>query len=185
MFFNVATPVFGGINADNPLRFRDLVLLTNQANTEENGVYQVINLGNQSEPWQLRRYGLADTTAELPVGSRIYVRDGNAVGQTYQVDEYDNDEGTTPLRVTQGYERAADEIAVRFATAAILDGTYDAGAGTIAANPANVSGFNVNETLVNVGDLILVQFGAELGGAGNNTTSSAAANGVYASDSGG
>ena len=57
--FNVATPVFGGINADNPLRFRDLVLLTGQTDAEENGVYQIINLGSQSEPWQLRRYGLA------------------------------------------------------------------------------------------------------------------------------
>jgi hypothetical protein len=37
----------------------------------------------------------------------------------------------------------------------------------------------VNETPVNVGDLILVQFGAELGGVGNNTTTSAKANGVY------
>ncbi len=83
------------------------------------------------------------------------------------------------LQVTQGYERAADEIAVRFATEVVLDGVYTAAAGTITANPANVSGFNVNETLVNVGDLILVQFGAELGGGGNNTTTSAAANGVY------
>ena len=62
------TPVWPGITLTNPLRFRDLVLLNNQTNSEENGVYQVINLGNESEPWQLRRYGLADTTAELPVG---------------------------------------------------------------------------------------------------------------------
>jgi hypothetical protein len=109
------------------------------------------------------------------------VRDGDAVGQTYKVDSYTNDSaaGTTPLRVTQGYERAADEIAVRFATEVILDGSYNEPAGTIAANPLNVSGFNVNETPVNVGDLILVQFGAELGGVGNNTTTSAKANGVY------
>jgi hypothetical protein len=179
--FNAATPVFGGINADNPLRFRDLVLLTGQTDAKENGVYQVINLGNQSQPWQLRRYGLADTTAELSVGSRIYVRDGDAVGQTYKVDSYANNSaaGTTPLLVTQGYERAADEIAVRFATEVVLDGAYTDAAGTITANPANVNGFNVNETLVNVGDLILVQFGAELGGGGNNTTTSADANGVY------
>ncbi len=178
---NPGTPVFGGITLTNPLRFRDLVLLTGQTNAEENGVYQVINLGNQSEPWQLRRYGLADTTAELPARSRIYVRDGDAVGQTYKVDSYTVTPaaGTTPLLVTQGYERAADEIAVRFATETILDGTYNPGAGTITANPANLSGFNVNETLVNVGELILVQFGAELDGAGNNTPSSAAANGVY------
>ena len=181
---NGAVPLasFGGLAAEtNPLRFRDLVLLSNQDNAVENGVYQVIKLGNQSEPWQLRRYGLADTTAELPARSRIYVRDGDAAGQTYKVDSYTNNSaaGTTPLLVTQGYERAADEIAVRFATEAILDGSYDAGAKTITANPANVSGFNVNETPVNVGDLILVQFGAELGGGGNNTTTSAAANGVY------
>ena len=165
----------------NPLRFRDLVLLTGQTNAEENGVYQIFNLGSQSEPWQLRRYALADTTAELPARSRIYVRDGDAVGQAYKIDSYTVDPaaGTTPLLVTQGYERAADEIAVRFATETILDGTYNPAAGTITANPVNVSGFNVNETLVNVGELILVQFGAELDGAGNNTPSSAAANGVY------
>ena len=171
---------FSGLDAGaNPLRFRDLVLLSNQTNKLENGVYQIINLGNQSQPWQLRRYGLADTTAELPARSRIYVRDGVAVGQTYKVLGYTNVPGTTPLQVTQGYERAADEIAVRFATEVVLDGAYTAGAGTITANPANISGFNVNGTLVNVGDLILVQFGAELGGGGNNTTTSAAANGVY------
>ena len=53
--------------------------------------------------------------------------DGDAAGQTYKVDDYTNTSAQgTPLTVTQGYERAADEIAVRFATEAILDGTYDA-----------------------------------------------------------
>jgi hypothetical protein len=76
---------FGGLDGTtNPLRFRDLVLLSNQtnANANENGVYQVINLGNESTPWQLRRYGLAETTSELPVGTRIYITVMNEVTPT-------------------------------------------------------------------------------------------------------
>ena len=107
------TASFGGLDAtNNPLRFRDLVLLSNQTNQEENGVYQVINLGNASTPWQLRRYGLAETTSELPVGTRVYITDGDARGDTYRVNAYDNTINSTPLRVTSGTARSENEIAL-------------------------------------------------------------------------
>ncbi len=175
-----ALAAFGGLDAaTNPLRFRDLVLLNQQANAEENGVYQIVSLGNASEPWQLRRYALAETTAELPVGRRMYVTDGDDRGNTYRVSGYANVLNTTPLRVSPGLARSADEIAVRFATEAILDGTFNAGAGTITGALGSGVRLRVNETPVNAGDLILVQFGAEPGGAGTNTTPSSVANGVY------
>ena len=171
---------FGGLDAGtNPLRFRDLVLLSNQTAAQENGVYQVINLGNASTPWQLRRYGLAETTSELPVGTRVYITDGTLRGDTYRVNEYANVINVTPLRVTPGTARSATEIAVRFATDAVLDGIFD-GAGTINGTSLGVGiPLQINETPVQDGDLILVQFGAELNGAGNNTDPSSDANGVY------
>ena len=189
--YNISSGVFGGLDTvdsvglpTNPLRFRDLVLLTGQTNTEENGVYQVINLGSQSEPWQLRRYGMADTTAELPVGTRVFVRDGDSRDQTYRVSSYANTLDTTPLQVTRGSERAADEIAVRFATESILDGSFTAGvvggaAATITASNPDGNSLEVNNTPVQIGDLILVRYGAVPNGAGNNTATSAVSNGVY------
>ena len=179
---NGAVPLasFGGLDAGtNPLRFRDLVLLSNQTNLNENGVYQVISLGNQSTPWQLRRYGLAETTSELPVGTRVYITDGDERGDTYRVNEYANVINFTPLRVTSGTARSANEIAVRFATDTVLDGIFD-GAGTINGTSLGAGvPLRINETPVEDGDLILVQFGAELNGAGNNTEPSSTANGVY------
>lgn len=175
-----AVAAFGGLDAaTNPLRFRDLVLLNQQTNAAENGIYQIISLGNESSPWQLRRYALAEATSELPVGNRIYVTDGDGRGNTYRVSAYANVLNTTPLRVSSGMARSADEIAVRFATEAILDGTFDPAAGTITGALALGVRLRVNETPVEVGDLILVQFGAEPAGLGTNTTPSSVANGVY------
>ena len=179
---NGAVPLasFGGLDAGtNSLRFRDLVLLSNQTNLNENGVYQVISLGNESTPWQLRRYGLAETTNELPVGTRVYITDGDERGDTYRVNQYANVIDTTPLRVTPGTARSANEIAVRFATDTVLDGIFD-GAGIINGTSLGAGvPLRINETPVEDGDLILVQFGAELNGAGNNTDPSSTANGVY------
>ena len=141
------TASFGGLDAtNNPLRFRDLVLLSNQTNQEENGVYQVINLGNASTPWQLRRYGLAETTSELPVGTRVYITDGDARGDTYRVNAYDNTINSTPLRVTSGTARSENEIAVRFATESILDGLFAVN-GTITGTPLGAGvPLRINET---------------------------------------
>ena len=177
---NGAVPLasFGGLDATtNPLRFRDLVLLSNQTNAEENGVYQVISLGNESTPWQLRRYGLAETTSELPVGTRIFITDGDERGDTYRVNEYANVINFTPLRVTPGTARSANEIAVRFATEEILFGTFDNATGQIFGTGPDP--LTVNGESVEVGDLILVQYGAVEDGAGNNTEPSSVANGVY------
>ena len=177
---NGAVPLasFGGLDATtNPLRFRDLVLLSNQTNAEENGVYQVISLGNESTPWQLRRYGLAETTSELPVGTRVYITDGDERGDTYRVNEYANVINFTPLRVTSGTARSANEIAVRFATEEILFGTFDNATGQIFGTGPDP--LTVNGESVEVGDLILVQYGAVEDGAGNNTEPSSVANGVY------
>ena len=171
---------FGGLDAtNNPLRFRDLVLLSNQTNAEENGVYQIIDLGNASTPWQLRRYGLAQTTSELSVGTRVYITDGDLRNDTYRVNAYDNSINSTPLRVTPGTARSENDIAVRFATASILDGTFD-GAGTINGTALGAGiPLQINGTPVQNGDLILVRFGALPGGTGNSTFPSSVANGVY------
>ena len=177
---NGAVPLasFGGLDGTtNPLRFRDLVLLANQTNAEENGVYQVFSLGNESTPWQLRRYGLAETTSELPVGTRVYITDGDERGDTYRVNEYANVINFTPLRVTAGTARSANEIAVRFATEEILFGAFDNATGQIFGTGPDP--LTVNGELVEVGDLILVQYGAAEDGAGNNTEPSSVANGVY------
>ena len=179
---NGAVPLasFGGLDATtNPLRFRDLVLLSNQTLAEENGVYQIMNLGNASTPWQLRRFGLAETTSELPVGTRVYVTDGELRGDTFRVNAYANVLNTTPLRVTPGIARSSTEVAVRFATEFILDGVFD-GAGTINGTPLGAGiPLRINDTPVADGDLILVQFGAEPDGAGNSTAPSSVVNGVY------
>jgi hypothetical protein len=172
-----------GLSPANPLRTRDLVLLANQDVAKQNGIYQIVSLGNASQGWQLRRIASADMTAEFPVGTLIAVSDGVERGKVYKVDSYSNQLDATPLRVSEGITRAADEITVRLATEAILDGTFAAGAGM---DPATITGTSstllVNSTLVKNEDLILVQFGAEPGGGGRDTVSSSIANGIYKAD---
>jgi hypothetical protein len=95
-----------------------------------------MNLGSSSTSWELRRVPLADTTAEFEVNSRIQISDGLYSGKVYRVKSYDNEllqsngvvlNTGTPLAVTAGLKRAADEITVNFATSEKLVGSFSPG----------------------------------------------------------
>ena len=145
------------------LLVRDLVVLKDQANKFENGLYQIMNVGSRLQPWQLRRVPFADTTAELAVHSRIAILQGKFATQTVAVDEYINVQGSTPLQVTQGLVRGPDEIEARFATSGPLDGTYALNAAgsdyEITANPTSFGPLQVTGKNVAIGDVILVWHG--------------------------
>lgn len=145
------------------LLVRDLVVLRNQSNANENGLYQIMNVGSRLQPWQLRRVPFADTTAELAVNSRIAILQGKFANQTVAVDEYQSVQGATPLQVTQGFVRGPDEIEARFATSVPLDGTYALNAGSgeyeITANLTSMGPLQVTGKNVAIGDVILVWHG--------------------------
>ena len=108
-------PGFGGTEGED-LRVRDVVLLVNQTNAHENGLYQIMDLGSDISPWVLRRSGLADQTTNFPVNSRVAILDGDSSGDSYRVNSYTNVLDETPLRVSVGNARSENEVQVRTAT---------------------------------------------------------------------
>ena len=166
---------------------RDLVLLRNQANPIENGLYQLMQLGGPLTPWQMRRVPTADTTAELIANTNIAILDGLYAGKSAQVTSYSNAQGVTPLQVTQGLARSPSEIVARFATSVPLDGVYAAaGPGsTITANPTSLGQLQINGQDVQVDDIILVwrgtinDDGPRAPGSINGPYDSYQSNGVY------
>lgn len=149
---SAVVPGFGGNSLS--LRVRDTVLLTNQDAVYENGLYQITSLGSTSSPWSMRRLAFADTTAELPTNSRIRIQDGPSSDSVYIVGAYINDENETPLSVTEGNNRNAEEITVDYAAESALDGIFAAGVIT-----GNSPGLVINGAGVKDGELVLVRQG--------------------------
>jgi hypothetical protein len=120
-----AVPGFGDADDDLKLRVRDTILLTNQGQKSENGLYQIMSLGGSgTDGWELRRVPAADTTAEFPVNSRIRVLDGDESGSVYRVTGYRDLDTPRPLSVSVSRQRAADELTVNYATDEALVGTF-------------------------------------------------------------
>ena len=151
-------PGFGGEGLS--LRVRDSVLLTNQSDAKQNGLYQVMSLGSTTTPWSLRRLGFADTTAELPENSRIRVQDGPSEGDVFVLGAYGNAPDETPLRVTAGTDRSATELTVSLATDTALDGVFAGGDGL---NPATITGTSSGLVINGIGvqddEFVLVRHG--------------------------
>ncbi|MEO1992876.1 MAG: hypothetical protein ABGW78_13135, partial [Pirellulales bacterium] len=95
---------------DGLLRVRDIVLLRGQTNQEENGLYQIAQLGSTTTPFVLRRVALADTTAEFATNTFISITDGDFEGTSFQVGAYANVLNATPIEVTVGNNRSAEEV---------------------------------------------------------------------------
>lgn len=82
------------------LRVRDVILVKDQGNPNENGIYQIVDVGSSSRPWVLARHSSYDTTAELSRFSRFKVSEGNSNAETvFVLSEYVNYVGETPKRV--------------------------------------------------------------------------------------
>ena len=167
--------VFPGFGTNEAtFRTRDLILLKDQTDLVQNGLYQVMSIGSASAPWQLRRVPGADTTADFAANTRIAITDGDSAGASFAVQGYANIRNTTPLRVSSGTQRAVDEVTVRFATSTSLDGSYSSATDEISGNAATLS---IQGSDVVDGDLVLVRFGATDNE--NGDVPSNASNGVY------
>ena len=154
--------VMDGFGSDGlSLRVRDSVLLTNQSDPAQNGLYQVMSLGSSTTPWSLRRLGFADTTAELPENSRIRVQDGPSEGDVFVLGAYGNSRDVTPLRVTAGTDRSATELTVSLATDTALDGVFTAGVdvNSAARITGTSSGLVINGIGVQDDEYVLVRHG--------------------------
>lgn len=81
------------------LRARELVLVKNQGNGVQNGIYQVVSPGGSNARWVLRRVPTLDQSAEVPELLRVSVNEGTQAGKTFQVAGYDNEVGATPRAV--------------------------------------------------------------------------------------
>jgi hypothetical protein len=173
--FQVIFPGFRPVSdaSPNPLRVRDIVLLRGQEFGYENGLYQITSLGSATTPWVLTRTAFTEVTSEFEVGTRVSVTDGDFAGTSFRVDGYDNALNATPLSVTAGLSRSANEYAVRVATDTVLNGSFD-GSGVISGS---VPALLVNGISINDGDLVLVRYGAT--NSNDGQVPSTNANGVY------
>ncbi|NQW48431.1 MAG: hypothetical protein HQ464_11795, partial [Planctomycetes bacterium] len=150
------------------LRVGDRVLLKNQTNGPQNGVYTVTVAGSVGRAWKLTRSVDADTSAELPVNTFVQVGEGlNAAGKVFSL-AYSPTFGTSPI-VAILSPNQPNAARVRVATTAVLPAIYNSGAGTITASAPGAIPAIDGVSLV-MGDRVLVRLG---------TTGSAAANGVY------
>lgn len=58
------------------INLNDRVLVKNQLDQIENGIYVLINEGNDSTPWHLQRSGDADAAEEIEGGSFTFIQEG-------------------------------------------------------------------------------------------------------------
>ena len=160
-----------------PVGFGDRILLANQADPSENGIYTVTVSGSVGRNWVLTRSADADTSAELAAGTVVRVLEGLQADAVYRL-AYEQAYGTSPVTVNLVPNRAGAE-AVRVATTSTLPGAYDAvnatisGAGTLPL---------VEGVSLAAGDRLLVRFGTidqPPGGSGSALIPVSIANGVY------
>ena len=165
------------IDGVTTLRVRDEVLVKNQGNGEENGVYTIVSLGTATSRWSLVRSADLDTTAELRTAFRCTPSEGTQGGNVYRLSEYLNAPGSTPRMVSTITNRAG-AAEVRAVSTKMLDARYefdaDLGLGRITSL--------VDETIpqfdgvtLGLGDFVLIRLGTR-NDEGAVTTAS---NGVY------
>jgi hypothetical protein len=152
---------------------RDLVLLKDQGNPEENGVYSVVSVGTARTPWLLARWDGADTSVELAVNRRFRVLEGSQQGKVYRASGYDDVAGTTPRLVAAALNRS-DAYAVRAVSTIPLSGTFDSANAQITSDSTEVIPLFDGVTL-NADDLVLVRRGVKDVSGAIDTAS----NGVY------
>jgi hypothetical protein len=155
----------------------DRVLLTGQANQNENGVYFVKVSGSLGRNWVLTRAADADTSGELVPGAYVRVLEGSHAEAIYTVG-YASTTGDSPLAVSTVPNRAGAE-SVRVATTTTLAGSYDSAAATI-SGPGDLP--LIDGVFLSVGDRVLVRMGTiDSPPAGTSSTPLpvSAANGVY------
>ena len=155
----------------------DRILLTNQANLNENGVYVVTVSGSLGRNWVVTRAPDADTSSEMLGGGFVRVLEGLYANAVYSIG-YDPTAGESPLAVSGVPNRAGAE-AVRVATTSTLVGSYNSVAGTISARGSLPL---IDGVSLAVGDRVLVRMGtSDVPPAGTSVTPLpvSAANGVY------
>ena len=155
----------------------DRILLSGQANQNENGVYVVKVSGSLGRNWVLTRASDADTSGELVSGSYVRVLEGSHAEAIYTVG-YASTTGDSLLAVSTVPNRAGAEP-VRVATTSTLAGSYDSAAATI-SGPGDLP--LIDGVSLSVGDRLLVRMGTiDTPPAGTSTTPLpvSAANGVY------
>ena len=152
---------------------RDLVLLKDQGNAAENGVYAVVSVGSAKTKWLLSRWENADTSPELVVNRRFRVLEGSQAGTVYRAASYEILPGVTPISVTSALNRRDAHI-VRAVSTIPLNGTFDAQNFQIASTNTEAIPLFDGVTL-NAGDIVLVRQGVN----DPTGTLNAACNGVY------
>jgi hypothetical protein len=160
------------------LRVGDRVLVRNQANRAENGVYDVTvagSFGPPGRPWLLTRTLAVDTTAELPANSMVRVLEGSSADRNFTIG-YETTFGRSPLVATPVTNRSGS-ARVRVATTTVLPGTYAAGGpGTLGSISGSGAMPMIDGVTLAVGNRVLVRLGVQTMPAG---LPAAAANGVY------
>lgn len=115
-----------GIDGVRTLRVRDEILVKDQGNGEENGIYTIVSLGSATSRWSLVRSSDLDTTAEMRAGLRAVPSEGTQGGTVYRLDEYLNLPGSTPRTVTTITNRArVSDSDVRAVSTSILNARYE------------------------------------------------------------
>jgi len=155
----------------------DRVLLANQTNQNENGIYVVTVAGSVGRSWVLTRSPDADTTTEIGTGAFVRVLEGTLANAAYRL-SYGSTVGASPLAVNLVPNRAGAEVA-RVATTSTLAGSYDAGGATISGAGALPLMDGVS---LAVGDRLLVRMGtndALPAGSAAAPLPISAANGLY------
>ena len=177
----VTAPV--GIDGVSTLRIGDLLLLKDQGNGEENGIYQIVDLGSTSRQWRLVRAAAFDTTAELTVNVIITASEGTTnKGLCYRLDSYRNERSSTPKSVVAIPNKAygfsdfstwldgADEveiaahpvvpIEVRAVSTSLLEANFDDVLGTLTSIRDGVVPL-FDGVALELNDLVLVRLGSQ------------------------
>ena len=132
----------------------DRILLGNQENPNENGIYVVTVAGSLGRNWVLTRSGDTDTSSELAAGVYVRVLEGTQAGVAYRF-AFDSTVGVSPLAVNEVTNRSGAELA-RVATTSTLVGSYDPESATISA-PGGLP--LIDGVVLAVGDRVLVRLG--------------------------
>lgn len=131
--------VFPTIDDVSGWQVTDGILVKDQANAFENGIYNIFQLGSSTTPWILKRYDKCDDAAEIP-SAYVLVQEGTLNTATGWVATVD----ATPMIVGE-----TDIIFVQFSG----PGSYMAGDGlTLLGNEFNV---NVDNSTIEISSNLL------------------------------
>jgi subtilisin-like proprotein convertase family protein len=146
-----------GVDGVTDLRIGDRVLVRNQSNAAQNGIYSITSLGSSTTRWVLTRATDSDTAFKLLDNMTVTALDGVQAGKVFKF-AYDNVRGTSPIGVAVVPNRP-EAVPVRAATEGSLFGVYDDAAGTITSVPDESLPL-VNGIALQVGDRLLVRAGS-------------------------